>query len=389
MRMTRRRVLVLALLSVVLVVAAVLLGGGWYYSGQIRDGALKVDRSEDTLDLQVAAVSQDRITLQLTPESDKEGDWRANGTWGLEREDGYDRVGAIIDLTDQSVVREYTRISEGLDEGDSVRFDSFAFPGDPLQAHGIAFEEVFYSSPLGSFPAWFVEGSGDVWAIFVHGRGANRREALRMLPSVVELSIPSLVITYRNDEGVPQNPDGYHRLGHSEWEDLEGAVKLAVDQGANGVVLVGYSMGGAIVMSFLYRSPIADNVQAVILDAPLLEFGATVDHGASQRSIPLLGLPIPGLITGIAKSITSMRFEVDFGELDYLSRAEELSVPILLFHGDGDKTVPIETSDALTEARPDLVQYVRIPDAGHVRAWNVKRVDYEAAVKDFLLEMVQ
>ena len=389
MRMKRRRVPGVALLSLVLVVAAVLLGGGWYYSGQIRDGALKVDRSQDPLDLEVATISQDRVTLRLTPETDREGDWRANGTWGLEREDGYDQVGAIIDLTEQSVAREYIPFTGGLRAGDSVRIDSFAFPSDPLQAHGIAFEEVSYSSPLGSFPAWLVEGRGDVWAIFVHGRGANRREALRMLPSVVELAIPSLVITYRNDEGVPQNPDGYYWLGLTEWEDLEGAVKLAMDRGADGFVLVGYSMGGAIVMSFLYRSPFADKVRAVILDAPLLEFGATVDHGASQRSIPLLGLPIPGLITGIGKAFSSFRFGVDFDELDYLSRANELSAPILLFHGDADKGVPVETSDALAEARPDLVRYVRSTDIGHVRTWNVKRADYESAVKEFLLDVVR
>jgi fermentation-respiration switch protein FrsA (DUF1100 family) len=65
-------------------------------------------------------------------------------------------------------------------------------------------------------------------------------------------------------------------------------------------------------------------------------------------------------------------------------RADELAAPILLFHGDADKQVPVTTSDALAKARPDIVEYVRFDDTGHVRAWNTNRVAYEAAVTGFL-----
>ncbi len=372
-----------------LVVAFALVGGGWYISDQIKDGALRVDRSEDPLDLEVADISQDRVTLRLTPDTDKQGDWRARGIWGLERKDGYDQVAAIIDLTDQSVVREYISLTEGLRAGDKVRLDSFAFPGDPLQAHGIAFKDVSYSSTLGSFPAWFVEGSTDVWAVFVHGRGASRREALRMLPVVTELGLPSLVITYRNDEGVPQNPDGLHWFGLTEWEDLEGAVRYAVERGAEGLVLIGYSMGGAIVTQFLYESPLAEEVRGIILDSPMLDFGATIDHGASQLSLPVVGASVPGLLTWVGKNISSIRFGVDFERLNYLTRANELAAPVLLFHGEADRKVPVKTSDTLAETRPDIVRYVRNPDIDHVRTWNVRQSEYEAAVKDFLLNLAR
>lgn len=205
-------------LALVLVVASVLVGGGWYFSDQIKDGTLKVEHGKHPPDLEVADISGGRITLKLMPDT-KTRDWQTEGIWGMEWKDGYGQVGEIIDLEDRSVVREYIPLMGGLSTGDKVRLDSFAFPGDPLQAHGIAFEEVYYSSTLGSFPAWYIEGSTDVWAIFVHGRGASRREALRMLPMVTELGLPSLVITYRNDEGVPQNPDGLHWLGLTEWEE--------------------------------------------------------------------------------------------------------------------------------------------------------------------------
>ena len=377
------------LVAVALIVLVALLGGGWYYSDQIEDGALKVDESKSTFDLEIAEIGEGRVTLRVTPDTKKDGDWTKDGIWGLELEGAYGQVGPILQISDQEVVREFQSLEGDPTTGDIARIDSFAYPGDPQQAHGLPFEEVHFSTPSGDFPAWFVEGSSRTWAIFVHGRGAARTEALRILPTLAVAGLPSLIITYRNDKGVPANPDGYHRFGETEWEDLEGAASYATEQGAEDLILVGYSMGGAIVASFLYQSPLAEKVRGVILDAPMLDFGATIDHGASQRSIPIVGLPIPGVVTSVAKVIAGIRFDIDLSEWDYLNRADELAAPILLFHGDADKTVPVKTSDALAKARPDIVEYVRRPDTGHVRSWNRGRDEYEAAVLDFLQDLAQ
>jgi pimeloyl-ACP methyl ester carboxylesterase len=136
-------------------------------------------------------------------------------------------------------------------------------------------------------------------------------------------------------------------------------------------------MGGAIATSFLYKSPLAERVRAVIFDAPLLDFGAAVDWGVRN-------VVVPGIVITTGKIIAESRFDFDFDELNYLKRADELTVPILLFHGDDDPTAPVTTSDALAEARPDIVTYVRVADAGHVRSWNAGPAAYEASVREFL-----
>ena len=122
----------------------------------------------------------------------------------------------------------------------------------------------------------------------------------------------------------------------------------------------------------------------MVLDAPMLDFDATVDYGASRRSLPVVGLPIPGILTSIAKGFASFRFDIDFEALDYLSRTDQLSAPILLFHGDADRTIPVATSDALAKDRPDIVEYVRNANVDHVRSWNSDGAAYEEAVTDFL-----
>ena len=375
--MTRWKKVALAALVVTIVVMVMVLGGGWYLSNLLKDGGLVPDHDDTEYTLEVAAIGEGNVTLIATSDTEEDGDWTSDGLFGLEREDGYDQVGAIIEIRDEQVVREFSPISGGLEVGDTVELDAFVFPENPQEAFDIPFQEVFYSSSLGEFPAWIVGGPSDTWVIFVHGKDSERREALRIIPTALELGLRSMVITYRNDEDVPENPDGYHRYGQSEWEDLEGAAAYAIENDAEGLILVGYSMGGAIVTNFLYRSAIADSVDGAILDAPMLDFSATVDLGAREGGYPVIAAKLAKLFAGF-------RFDIDWGKLDYLERIDELHTPILLFHGDDDDTVPVESSDFLAETRADIVTYVRVPDTGHVHSWNTDRAAYEAAVTDFL-----
>ncbi len=368
--------------AVVLLALVGLVAAGWYYAGLIKEGALEPDRDPDELDLQVVSLGEGQVTLLATRQAKEDGDWTKDGVWGLEWETGYAQVGAILELSEEQVVREFIPLQGEPEIGEMVRLDSFAFPGDPLQAHAIPYQEVTFASKLGNFPAWFVEGTADTWVLYVHGRGASRREALRMLPTVNELGFPSLIITYRNDEGAPASPDGFYRFGETEWEDLEAAANYAVQQGAERLILVGYSMGGAIVVNFLLESPLAERVQAVVLEAPMLDFSATIDRESRDRGVP-------GFLTAVGKRIAGYRFGINWGKLNYLKRADELTVPILLFHGDDDDKTPVETSDALAEARPDIVTYVRVAGGGHVRAWNADATAYEASVRDFLERVVR
>ncbi len=373
------------LLSILIVLIAVLLGGGWYFSNVVRDSALQPKRADLRPQLEVVALQGNRITLGVTGELQND-DWRTNGIWGLRWDEGYAQVGGIIDINDREVVREFAPLMGNLSIGDRVGLYIFAFPDDPEQAFGLPTRKVSYSSGLGQFPAWLIEGTSNTWLIVVHGKkDAPPREALRsypVLPAAAEFGIPALIISYRNDVGAPASPDGFHRYGQTEWQDLQGAVEFAIEHGAERLILMGYSMGGAMILNFLYQSQLADKVVGIILDAPMLNFGATVESGALQLGIPL------AFVT-IGKFFSALRFDINWEDLNYINRVDQLSLPLLLFHGDADTTVPIEISDALATRWLSMLAYVPIGDATHIRSWNLNPGLYEKEVSRFFQDLIE
>ncbi len=358
------------------------IGGGWYFSGEIHSSALEPNPSSPDFDIPVVAVDGMLVTLSTSEGPDELG---VPGVWGLEWADGYGRLTELVATGDDTVDWLFELASGDPPEPGAVAaLDVKAFPGDPLQALGIGFSDVTYTSDLGENPAWFIAGDDPTWVVLVHGNGLTRRDVLKPLPTIVANDHPALVITYRNHPLAPADTSGRLQYGLSEWADLEAAVEYALGAGAEDVVLVGYSMGGGIVVSFLYESPLADRVEAVVLDAPMLDLGAAVDLGASNRSLPVVGLPIPPTLTATAKWFAGWRYDVDWGRLDYLDRAGEIDVPVLLFHGADDEIVPVATSEALAEKLGDLVTFARVDTARHLESWNLDPKEYERLLDEFL-----
>lgn len=356
----------------VLGVGAGAVGAGWFYTR-----LLLAPRVQRVYPERIFAADESTVTLaasRLTVQP---------GVWGLRWPGAFDgslaMIGEIIRRDDGAVERRLLR-GPVPPAGSEAVLDAGPYDPDP-SARGLTFEEVDVPTPLGPAPAWVVPaGTGSTWAVMVHGRGGRRREALRVLPAVSRVGITSLVISYRNDEGAPASPDGRYHLGDTEWEDLEAAVQFAVSRGAERIVLVGWSMGAAIIGAFLGRSHLAKLTAAVVWDAPLLDWRATLRQQARNRRLP-------SSMAWLATAMTSRRIGIDFDQFDLSRNPPEVRPPTLVFHSSGDTVVPTSISRRFAAAAPVLgwpVEYIEVPDVEHTASWNADPEAYETAVTRFL-----
>ncbi|MFZ0627433.1 MAG: alpha/beta hydrolase [Acidimicrobiia bacterium] len=258
-------------------------------------------------------------------------------------------------------------------------------PGDVTPVQGdFELESVTYPTPLGDMDAWFLPADGSTWVIHVHGKGATPAEPQPLFAPLQQAGYPQLSITYRNDQGQPADPSGYYQYGATEWRDLSGAVDYAIANGADKVVLDGFSTGAALVMSFLSREP-REAVLGVLMDSPNVDFGQTVDYAATQRELPVIPVTVPPTLAATAKFITSLRIGVNWRLIDYIAgAATTIRQPVLIHHGTADLTVPIEESRELQAAEPDLVQLIEVDGAGHVESFDVDQQKYVDDVLSFL-----
>ncbi|KGN33278.1 hypothetical protein N802_14645 [Knoellia sinensis KCTC 19936] len=341
------------------------------------------NRPDDT---EILEVRDGTVLLSATPETVVPGRY---GLW-LNGGRGHVRLGGLTgsDVAEGTVEREVIGVDRGVLRPGGARFNGYYYAGTPESAVGLTTQHVDFQGELGRMPAWLVpspSGRGSRWAVLVHGRGARREETLRALPALHLAGWTSLVPTYRNDEDVPAGPDGRYNLGLSEWRDLEAAVQHAVDMGAEEVLLLGWSMGGAIVLQFLDRSPLAEVVSRVILDGPVINWGDVLDHHARLHRLPRTVGALSRLMMGRrwGKRFVGVHEAVDVAQTDWVARAEELRHPILLIHSADDEFVPVGPSRQLAQHRPDLVTFEEWRVARHCKEWNTDPQRWDRLVGEF------
>lgn len=364
--------------------------GGIVFANMIHADALMPQPPTPDNGVYVTLIDEDSVTL--TSEEQREDTTRP-GVAGLAWEGGYGLIGEITAVDGLDVTREFTLVSGALPSPcsaelsacDEVDIESVTFETDPSDV-GLAFREVTYSSALGPMGAWRIDsGDGSTWAIHAHGWRSSRRDAVRMLPTYHAAGITSLVIDYRNDVEAPPDPGGLYRFGRTEWEDVEGAVRYALDQGAENILLHGYSTGAALHLAFLENSDLAGEVTAAVYDSPNIDMAETVRHAAAKRHLPGTPMPLPASLTAVAMFIADVRWEVGWSEIDYVDRAADIvTVPTLVFHGVEDDRVPIDVARRFRDRAPNWVQLVEVESAGHVTSWNVDPESYERVLGEFL-----
>ena len=326
------------------------------------------------------------VTLQRHRDSVLPGDYSFFFSAGT----GHARVGELTTRTATTVTRRIL----GVDYGDFTsarrgRFSGWLYtsPAD------LDFEwtEVTIATPVGLARAWLFPADGSSasagkWVIQVHGRAVRREEALRAVPVFRAAGYTSLLVSYRNDGDAPASADGRYGLGDTEWPDVEAAIDYASSQGARSIVLMGWSMGAAVVLQALTRSRHTDLIAGAVLESPVIDWADVVRAQALDRRLPPLIARGALAVMGApwAKRVTGQATPIDFARLNFVARAGELQRPILLLHSDDDGFVPPTGSRRLADRRPDIVTFVAFSEARHTKLWNYDPDRWNGAIAAWL-----
>ncbi|MEJ1230030.1 MAG: alpha/beta fold hydrolase [Galbitalea sp.] len=334
-------------------------------------------------DLRILGSTDSTITLSRTL------DTLLPGTYGLWFSEGagHAKVGAIIGTDSASVTRELLAVDHG-DLSTATRGSIAGWVYLAPEQLGVPFSEVEIETALGLAPAWVIPApeAGTRWLIGVHGRGVRRQECLREVEVARRFGYTSLLVSYRNDGEAPHSLDRRYGLGDTEWRDVDAAIDYAIANGATEIVLMGWSMGGAISLQAATRSANAGILKGIILDSPVVNWVDTINYQTDTLHVPrAVSVGARTLIgSGWAGRLTGQGEPIDLARLDFVARADELTLPILLMHSADDGFVPPYASRALALARPDIVTYDEFTVARHAKLWNYDRDRWNGDIGDWL-----
>ncbi len=338
-------------------------------------------RVADTRILSLDTAAQ-TITLARTPDTELPGRY---GLFTSGTED-YVKLGSVLAEDPTSVKRKLlTHIGPQTRISSEAAFSGWYYDR-PDELH-LPFTPELIGSGVGPCPAWlFPAGDGEVWVIQVHGRGTTRAECLRAVPVFHALRITTLVVSYRNDGEAPRSRSGTYTLGATEWRDVDAAVGFARRRGARRILLMGWSMGGAIALQLELNSAHRDVIAGLILESPVVDWRVVLGYQAKLLRLPaaVTGLAIGALKTEWASPMTGAGAAIPFDRLDVVSRAAELRHPVLILHSDDDGFVPSDASHDLVVARPDLVEMQVFEIARHTKLWNYDQERWSDSIRVWL-----
>jgi alpha-beta hydrolase superfamily lysophospholipase len=227
-------------------------------------------------------------------------------------------------------------------------------------------------------------GNSKRWVIHVHGRKATYAETVRNFEQFKEFGYNQLAISHETDAKPFGLGQGISHLGDTEWQQVQIAVEYAKSQGAESVLLFGWSLGGLFVNEYLDRVSEAKIISGVILDSPLLDYRSTLQLQAGRAGLERSIVDLIMRIITRSRLLRLLGFKnVNIAALSALLHPRRHQVPTLLLHSSNDGYIAMNGVYRYQELNPKT-RLVEIPGARHCRLFNEDQAKYQEAIRRFL-----
>ena len=221
----------------------------------------------------------------------------------------------------------------------------------------LPFEDIWFtSSDSVRLHGWLIPASSlNHLLLFCHGNAGNISHRLDNVRLLHNRGISVFIFDYR---GYGRSQGRISEKGF--YLDSEAAYQVArewAEKHGTKLVVFGRSLGG-IAATHLGATK---NCDGLILESTFTNMGA----------MARAHYPLP-----FAETLLEHR-------LNALGQIVQVRVPILFFHGDKDRIVPIKLGRKLFEAAPNPKEFVVLPGAGHNDTYFVGGQDYFKKIDSF------
>jgi alpha-beta hydrolase superfamily lysophospholipase len=226
--------------------------------------------------------------------------------------------------------------------------------------------------------------SSTKWVIHVHGRKTLIGETLRNFSLFDSLGFSQLSFSHETDPKPLGLGKHQSTFGFQEWKQLEEAVVYAKSNGAEKILVFGWSLGGMIVGQFLNNSKFKDAIVGAIFDSPMFDVRNTLRFQArlsgydeqfadevceaikTSKGLRLLGYP---------------KLEVDTFSLG--RSALEKTFSSLVMYSRDDGYIAYEDAERFAHINKS-VTLVEFTGARHCRLSNSDPAKYEETIRTFV-----
>jgi fermentation-respiration switch protein FrsA (DUF1100 family) len=267
-----------------------------------------------------------------------------------------------------------------------TRPDRHAFVHTPEQ-FGLAYDSVQFPSRVDALPlkGWLLKPATALHkrpVLMVHGKGADRQAGpgdgiLGIAAPLVRAGFTVLTFDLR-----ASGESGGERftLGAQEVRDVGGAIDFLRAQGlgADGVNLMGFSMGGATVLLVAQTEP---DIRAVVEDSGYADLSEILDVQVPRAS----GLPsffTPGMLLVVRGVLGVDVYAIR--PIDGVPSLAARGLPLLVIHGDADTYVPPTNARRIAAAYGPRIQTLYVPTAKHVESHTIAPALYDQRLHAFL-----
>jgi pimeloyl-ACP methyl ester carboxylesterase len=180
--------------------------------------------------------------------------------------------------------------------------------------------------------------------LYLHGTFRNLYWNLPKIEALREAGFSVLAVDYRGWGDSTAIVPSEATIVADAWRAWAELVRRQPDAGKR--VIFGHSMGGAVAVDLASQLHGGVDYGALVLESTF----TTMPDVASAA----------GFWGSIGAAVTTLQF-------DSLSKIGQVDAPVLMLHGDADRTVPIQLGRRLRDAAPGATRWIEVPGGSHSR----------------------